>query len=194
MGYFLSPCSPNPSRVLSAKKQIFLVLSDHRSQSHFKFQSCLITEYAGVFFFFLNELGEYFLKPSQTTCGHVGAVRSFFKVFWPRDSTLFYNSPAVVLEESLATQTLLLTVHYDDINTRPLPGSFIDWKFLIVALMVEMGMFPALALFLKSFHSFVKLNCLLLHIRNIFFGFCHCDGWLREFTIYIYVKREAMAG
>ncbi len=33
-----------------------------------------------------------------------------FKVFWPRDSTIFCNSPAVVLEESLAPQTLLLTV------------------------------------------------------------------------------------
>ncbi len=28
----------------------------------------------------------------------------FFLVFWPRDSTIFCNSPAVVLEESLATQ------------------------------------------------------------------------------------------
>ncbi len=54
----------------------------------------------------------FFLKSSQTTCGDVGAVWQFFlKVFWPQDSTIFCNSPAVVLEESLATQTLLLTVH-----------------------------------------------------------------------------------
>ncbi len=31
-------------------KAHFLVSSDHRSQSHLKFQSCLITEYAGVCF------------------------------------------------------------------------------------------------------------------------------------------------
>ncbi len=33
------------------------------------------------------------------------------KVFWLRDSTVFCKSPAVVLEESLDTQTLLLAVH-----------------------------------------------------------------------------------
>ncbi len=34
-------------------------------------------------------------------------------------------------------------------DTRPLPGSFVtfyvDWKFLIIALMVEMGIFSALS-------------------------------------------------
>ncbi len=78
---------------------------------------------------------------------------NLFKVFWPRDSTIFCSSPAVVLGESLATQTLILTMHLDDIDTRPLPGGFVifsvDWKFLIIALMVEMGIFTALALFLK---------------------------------------------
>ncbi len=43
-----------------------------------------------------------------------------FQVFWPRDSIISCSSPAVVLEESLDTQTLLLTVHQDDIDTRPL--------------------------------------------------------------------------
>ncbi len=46
-----------------------------------------------------------------------------------------------------------------------------------------MGMFTALALFLKPLHKFVKLNYLLLHIRNILFVFSHCDGWLREFGL-----------
>ncbi len=46
------PCSPNPSWVFAAKKLIFLVSSDHRSQSQLKFQSCLITEYTGVDNFF----------------------------------------------------------------------------------------------------------------------------------------------
>ncbi len=45
----------------------------------------------------------------------------------------------------------------------------------------------------------MKLNYLLLHIRNIFFGFSHCDGWLREFGlcvphIYNPVEQEVMAG
>ncbi len=72
-----------------------------------------------------------------------------------------------------------IDIDADDINTRPLTGSYIifnvDWKFLIIALMVEMKMFTALALFLKPLHSFVKLNYLLLHIINIVLGFSHCD-------------------
>ncbi len=84
---------------LLLKSSFFLLSSDHRSQSHLKIQSCLITEYAGD-----DEWGEFFLKPSQTTCGDVGAVWHIFKkVFWPWDSTIFCNSPAVVLGESLAT-------------------------------------------------------------------------------------------
>ncbi len=37
--------------------------------------------------------------------------RIIFKVFWPRNPTFICNSPAVVLGESLATKTFLLTVH-----------------------------------------------------------------------------------
>ncbi len=55
----------------------FLVSSDHRSQSHLKFQSCLITEYAGDCFW----MSEENLKPSQTTCGDIGAVWQFFLRF-----------------------------------------------------------------------------------------------------------------
>ncbi len=50
MGYFLSLCSPNPYWVFAAKNIFFSVSSDHRIQSHLKFQSCLITELAGVCF------------------------------------------------------------------------------------------------------------------------------------------------
>ncbi len=136
----------------AAKTQFVLVSSDLRSQSHLKFQSCLITEYAGDCFW-MSEENFSWIPPEQ----HVVMwwCLTFFKVFWPRDSTIFYNSPSVVLEESLATQTLLLAVHYDDIDTGPHPGSFVtfdvDWKFLIITLMVEMGIFTALALaFLKA--------------------------------------------
>ncbi len=45
----------------------------------------------------------------------------------------------------------------------------------------------------------MKRNYLLLHIRNILFGFSHHDGWLREFGlcvphIYNPVEQEVMAG
>ncbi len=55
MGYFSSLFSPNPSWVFAAKKPHFLVSSDHRSQSHLKFQSCLTTEYAGDCFWMSEE-------------------------------------------------------------------------------------------------------------------------------------------
>ncbi len=90
MGYFLSLCSPNPSWVFAAKSSV-LVSSDHRSQSHLKFQSCLITEYAGVSFFFV------FLETlpnSMWWCR--GCLIIFFKVFW--DSTIFCNSQLWSLE------------------------------------------------------------------------------------------------
>ncbi len=43
-------CLPNPSWMFAAKKHIFFVSSDRRSQSHFKVQSCLKTECAEVCF------------------------------------------------------------------------------------------------------------------------------------------------
>ncbi len=59
----------------------------------------------------------------------------------------------MILGESLATQTLLLTMHRDDTDTHPLPGrsvtSLVDWNFLIITLMVEMGIFNALVIFLQ---------------------------------------------
>jgi len=62
---------------------------------------------------------------------------------------------------------------------RPLSGRFVtylvDWNFLIIALMVKMGIFNALAIFLQVTFYFVKLINLLL-LRTIFFGFTHCDA------------------
>jgi len=43
-------------------------------------------------------------------------------------------------------------------------------------MMMEMGIFNALAIFFTATFYFVKLNNLLLHIRTMFFGFTHCDG------------------
>ncbi len=43
---FIPVFSKSILRVFAAKK-LFFVSSDHRSQFHLKFQSCLITEYAG---------------------------------------------------------------------------------------------------------------------------------------------------
>ncbi len=97
MGYFLSltMCSPNPSWVFAAKKLICLVTSDHRSQSHLKFQSCLITECAGdCFLVKAFSFLDFFLNMWCCRCCLITSL----KVFWPQNSTFFCNY--------LATQTL----------------------------------------------------------------------------------------
>ncbi len=50
MGYFFIPVCTKTHLVGCCQKAIFSVSSDHRSQCHLKFQSCLITEFAGVCF------------------------------------------------------------------------------------------------------------------------------------------------
>ncbi len=55
MGYFLSLFVLNTSGGFAAKKLFFSVSSDHRSQCHLKFQSCLTTEFAGVCFWMSEE-------------------------------------------------------------------------------------------------------------------------------------------
>ncbi len=114
--------------------------------------------------------------------GDVGAVWQFlFNVFWPRDSTIFCNSPAVVLGEFLATRTLLLTVHYDEIDTRPLPGTFVtfyvDWKFLIIALMMKMGNFSVLSTFLKPTSLICKSSIIFFCTSEIYY-LVFSLGWM----------------
>ncbi len=46
-GVLFIPVLSKPILSVCCSKAHFLVSSDHRSQSHLKFQSCLITEYAG---------------------------------------------------------------------------------------------------------------------------------------------------
>ncbi len=48
--HFCIPVFTKPILSVCCQKAHFLVSSDHRSQSHLMFQSCLITEYAGVCF------------------------------------------------------------------------------------------------------------------------------------------------
>ncbi len=50
MGYFFIPVCTKLIWWVCCQKAIFSVSSDHRSQCHLKFQSCLITEFAGVYF------------------------------------------------------------------------------------------------------------------------------------------------
>ncbi len=49
-GVLFIPVFTKPILSVCCLKNYFFVSSDHRSQSHLKFQSCLTTEYAGVCF------------------------------------------------------------------------------------------------------------------------------------------------
>ncbi len=50
MGYFFIPVCTKLIWWVCCQKALFSVSSDHRSQCHLKFKSCLITEFAGVCF------------------------------------------------------------------------------------------------------------------------------------------------
>ncbi len=55
-GVLFYPCVHQTHLECLLLKSNFLISSDHRSQSHLKFQSCLITEYAGVCFWMSKEI------------------------------------------------------------------------------------------------------------------------------------------
>ncbi len=152
---------------------------------------------------FLDVQGYFFLKPIWTTCGDVEAVFCcYFFIFLTPIFIFSLQLSSYDPWESLATQTLCLTVRKDNIDTHPVPGRFltslIDWHFLIIALMVWNGDFQCFSNFLTATFYFVKLNNLVLYIRTVLFGFTPCDGWLREFGlcvphIYNHVEQEVMA-
>ncbi len=60
MGVLFYPCLHQSHLVGLLPESSFLVSSDHRSQSHLKFQSCLTTEFAGDVF---GWVGSFFFKP-----------------------------------------------------------------------------------------------------------------------------------
>ncbi len=108
-GVLFIPVFTNPSWVFAAKKLFFLF---HLTIEASPIWNSVVSDNWICWSFAFRWARRFFLKPSQTTCGDIGAVwLFFFKVLRPRDSTIFCNSPAVVFGESLAAQTLLLTMH-----------------------------------------------------------------------------------
>ncbi len=101
MGYFLL------SWVFAAKKLIFSFIWPSKPVP---FEVPVVSDNWICWSLFLDERARIiFLEilPNNTWWCR-GCLTIFFKVFWPRDSTIFCNSPAVILGESLATQTLLI--------------------------------------------------------------------------------------
>ncbi len=146
MGCFVSLFQPILS--VCCQKAHFFVPSDHRKQSHLKFQSCLTTEYVGENFL-VKVLFQYFFffLLSPKTCGDVGAVWSFCLRFSDPETQLnyFLNLSSCglwrVFSHSNSPPHHALGQYRHTLSSRP---------FRIIFCWLEIPNYcPALALFLK---------------------------------------------
>ncbi len=171
--------------ILSVEKANFLVSSDHRSQSHLKFQSCLITEYAGDCFGWARRIFLETLPNNMWWCR--GWLTIFLKGFLtPKlNLSLQFSScgPWRVFGHSNSPPHRALGRYRHMSSSRQIHNIFCWLENLNYCPDGGNGNFHCSSSFLKATSLIVKLNYLLLHIRNIFFGFSHCDGWLREFGL-----------
>ncbi len=183
------------------QKALFSVSSDNRSQCHLKFQSCLTTEFAGVCFGWVRTI---FLETLPNNMWwYRGCLIFFFLGFWPQDSTNLCNSPAVILGESLGHSNSpphrALGRYRHTSSSRQIFNIFSWLEPLNYYPDGGNGDFKCFNLFSYNHFLFCEAQQSVLHIRNIFFGFSHCDGWLREFDlcvphIYNPVEQKVMAG
>ncbi len=98
----------------------------------------------------------------------------FFKVFWPRDSTIFCNSPAVVLgvfSHSNSPPHRALGRYRHTSSYRQIHNIFCWLEILNYSPDDGNGNFHCSSSFLKATSLICEAQLSLLHIRNIFFGF-----------------------
>ncbi len=123
---------------------------------------------------FLDKVGSFFLKPSQTTRGDVGAVRNF-KGFLTLRLNYFLQfsscGPWRVFSHSNSPSHCVLRRYRHTSSSRQFRNILCWLEILNYCSDGGNWVFTSLALFLKPLHKFVKLNYLLLHIRNIFIVF-----------------------
>ena len=105
-------------------KSSILVSSDHRTWSHWKIQWCLVN-YRSLSLSFLDGRGLLLVTPTNILWLYRWCLIVVWEIFWPQDSTNFYNSSSVILADSSSTWTILLTVRGVSIGTRPIPDSFL---------------------------------------------------------------------
>lgn len=190
--HFLSWYWPNPQWHISKQDVQGSLAEKNTSSKHIRSWSVIncghwvlfIPEYIKYWRLFLDghRRNSCWNLPKQLLLMKEGAVCYVFESFWLHNPTDFCCSPAV---ESIWTLSFCLGIK--TVQTRPLSGwcltSPFDWNILIIAQMVEMGMYCVLAIFYCHFVFFVNLNNLLLHIGTMFFGLIHCDGWKTEFGL-----------
>ncbi len=134
---------------------------------------------------FLDEWGEFFFKPFQTTCGDVGAVwQFFFKVFWPK-KTIFCNTAAVVFGvfshlNSPSHHALEWYRHRS--SSRQFRNIYCWLEIFNYCPDVGHVNFHCSSSFLKAISLICSIIfCCASEIYYLFFF--HCDGWLREFEV-----------
>ncbi len=136
---------------------------------------------------FLDELGSYFLKPSQTTCGDVGAVWPFFfKCLTPRLHyflQFFSCGPCRVFSLSNSPPHGALGWYRHTSSSR---------QFLNILCWLEIlnycpdggnGNFHCSSSFLKATSLICEAQLYFVAQQKYIISFSHYDGWLREFGL-----------
>ena len=154
MAIFLS--TPNPSLLFVAKK---LFIWSHLTIQPTHWKSDLHLANCRRFSLLLIDNRGFFLATLKNNLWWCRwRLMVVLETFWPQDSTNLCNSPAVILRDYFASRTILLTVRGVNLQTGPLPGWFLTspvaLNFLTIALIVEMGIFNCLDIFLYSFPDF----------------------------------------
>jgi len=135
-------------------KSFILFSSDHITWPHWK--SDLHLANCRRFSLLLIDSRGFFLAALQNNLWWCRCLMVVLETFWLQDSTNLCHSPAVILGDSFASRTILLTVRGVKVAyTRPLPGWFLTSPvalyFLIISMIVEMGIFNCVEIFLRPF-------------------------------------------
>ncbi len=170
MGYFFIPVCTKLIWWGCCQKAIFSVSSDNRSQCHLN--SSRVWQ-LNLLEFVFGWVRRIFLETLPNNMWWFnGCLMFIFLGFWPQDSTNLCNSPAVIVGESLATQTLLLSMHYRHTSSFRQIFNIFSWlEPLNYYPDGGNGDFQCFNSFLTATFYFGMPNNLVLHIRNIFFVF-----------------------
>ena len=149
---WLTFCLLQTHLLMFVAKKLYLVSSDHITRSHWK--SDLHLANCRRFSLLLIDGRGFFLATLKNNLWWCRADGSFGD-FWPQDSTNLCNSPAVILGDSFVSRTILLTVRGVNVHTSSSRLIFLTspvaLNFLIIAMIVEMGIFNCLEVFLYPF-------------------------------------------
>jgi len=127
---------------------------------------------------FLGEWGGFFLKPSQTTCGDVGVDWfNFLGFLTPLISAILYLWFLKSLWPFKLLSSLYIKTTLTSSSLQICKTSLLDWNFCIIALMVEMGIFNALAIYFLPLSILWSstISCCTSELNSFIFTYCD-DG------------------